>query len=414
MRKIKNFAHKLEAIFASLILGCPAYKMTVIGVTGTDGKTTTVSLIYHLLKTAGYKVGMISTVGAKIDEKDIPIGLHTTTPSPFLIQKIIKKMYQDGCQFVIIEVTSHAIDQKRILGCNFQIGVLTNITHEHLDYHKNYDSYLKTKVNFLIKCPIAILNKDDESFDKIKYLLGNKNIFTYGIKNNADVIGKDVIIKENRQEFIVKGKMNDRNLLIKINSSLIGEYNVLNSLAAISVAVLLKVPSEKIVLGFNSFKSVKGRMEVIINNPYKIIVDFAHTPNAFKEILTTIKNMTKGKIIHIFGATGKRDITKRPLMGEISGKMADICILTSEDTYGEAPSEIILDIEKGIKKTNKIENKTYFKIIDREEAIKKAISLAKEGDTIIITGVGHQESLNMGHYELPWNDAQKIRQILNA
>jgi len=412
IRVIKNIFHYVEALFAVALYGYPARNLTVIGVTGTDGKTTTASLIHHILQNANQKAGLISTVGAKINDKDFSIGLHTTTPSSFKIQKLLKKMVNNECKYAIIEVTSHSIDQNRIIGCNFIIGVLTNITKEHLDYHNSFTSYQNTKIKFLKKCPIIIINKDDQSFNTINDNINDKKIFSYGIINKGDLFAANIETKKYLQSFDVGGKINNQDFNKRIETKLIGKFNIENILASIGSAIILKIPQEKIISGIKTFSSVKGRMEMIIDNPYKIIIDFAHTPNAFDKILTTVRLYTKGKIIHVFGATGNRDKTKRPEMGKISGMLADISIITSEDTYGEDPKNIIIDIEKGIKKTNKKENISYWKIVEREDAIKKAVSLAKKDDLILLTGVGHQTSLNLGKYELPWSDKQTVLKIL--
>lgn len=403
LRKIKNYYHLFIAWLACFYYKFPAYKITIIGVTGTDGKTTTSSLIYHLLRSNGYKVGLISTIGAKINDMDYSIGLHATTPAPFLLQRLLSKMIKEKCQFAVLEVTSHAIDQKRIYGIPFSIGILTNITHDHLDYHQTMNKYIAVKLKFLNSCALRIINSDDPvSQSLVEFLL--PPVVTYAVKNKAKYQALNREIINYRQQFYFNKK--------KISTYLLGEYNLSNILAALSVVSELNLPAIEMVKAFDSFAGVSGRREIICLEPFSVIVDFAHTPNAFLQILNSLKESNKGKIIHVFGATGKRDRSKRPLMGEISGKIADYSILTSEDTYGEDPQIIIKEIELGLKKTAKIINQNYFIEPDRKKAISKAFNLAKKDDVVIITGVGHQQSLQMGKFELPWNEKEIIKDLL--
>lgn len=404
LQNLKNFYHLIQALLANIIYGFPGKKLYVIGVTGTDGKTTTTSLIHHILKESGKKAGMISTLGAKVNNQEHPVGLHTTTPTPFLIQKLLNAMVKNGCRYAVLEVTSHAIDQNRIWGIPFRLGVLTNITHEHLDYHHTFNNYMETKTRFLKSCSKVVLNVDDKSSTAVSTLL-LKSVITYSVENKSDYQASKIILTGNYQSFNINN--------LQIRTCLLGTHNLYNNLAAIAVSRELGILESDIKSAVENFSSLPGRLETIIEKPFKIFVDFAHTPNAFQNILPTVKTLTMGKLIHVFGATGKRDATKRPKMGEISGRLADICIVTSEDTYGEEPDKIISDVEKGLKKTPKILNKTYFIIPDRYNAIKKAISLANDNDTILLTGVGHQTSLNLGNRELPWNEKEMVLKILS-
>jgi UDP-N-acetylmuramoyl-L-alanyl-D-glutamate--2,6-diaminopimelate ligase len=353
----KNIYHLFQGNLALLLYGFPGRKMTIIGVTGTDGKTTTASLIYHCLITAGKKAALISSVGAVINEKASDIGFHVTTPGRFAVQSYLKKARRAKVEYVVLEVTSHALDQHRVHGVPFAIGVITNVTKEHLDYHKTYDRYVHAKAKLLNFAKTAVINKDDASYLRIKkHEIKDKykKVVTYGMKKDSDV---------NPHRFTFRTK-------------LIGKFNQYNSLATIAVLQQLHVPDPEIRKGLTTFKAPTGRQEVIYDKEFTVINDFAHTPNSFASVLPEIKKMTQKRLIHVFGAAALRDTYKRPEMGKISDEFADIIVLTSEDPRNEGPDKIMDEISKGIKK-HTIE-KNLFKITDRKEAINFAISLAEK------------------------------------
>ncbi len=344
-----------------------------------------VHLIEHLLKFAGKKVTMISTVSAP--------GFHVTTPDSWQLQKFLRKAIDEGKKHVVLEATSHGLDQHRLFGCHFRIGVMTNVTHEHLDYHQTYNDYLRAKARLFEGVKWAVLNRDDKSYpylkSKIKYQ--KSRIIAYGIKSKADLTPK----------------------IFPFKTNLLGEFNLYNCLAAIAVARVLRIPDKKIRQALLAFKPVKGRMEEIDEGQnFRIFIDFAHTPNAFKQILPAAREVTGGEIIHVFGCTGDRDRSKRPVMGEISAQFSDKIILTHEDTYSEKPKKIIGEIEPGVQKGGKVLGKSYWKAYQRKKAIEKAVKMAKKGDTVLLTGVGHQTSLNLGGQEVPWSDQEEVKKIL--
>jgi len=388
-QKTKNIYHLLVAILANVFFGFPARRLTVIGVTGTDGKTTTVNLIYHILKESGFSVSMISTTGVIIKGKKYPLGFHVTTPSSFTLQKFIAKAINKNEKenFLILEITSHAIDQNRIFGIPFYIAVLTNITNEHLDYHKTFENYLKTKTELLKKSKISVLNKDDKSYRLIKKLLsGYKGkMLTYGLSAKADFVFEEE----------------------QIATDLIGDFNKSNLMAAYSVCRTLGIPKESVKKAIGNFQLPEGRLEVVYDKKFSVVVDFAHTPNAFEQLLSSIRPNIKGRLIHVFGSAGERDKEKRSEMGKIASQYADIIILTSEDPRSEDPTLIIEDISSGIG-----EKKEIYKITDRTKAIEKAVTLAKKGDLILTTGKGHEKSMNLGNGEVPWSDKKEILRIL--
>ncbi len=380
---LKNIYHLLVASLANIYYGFPSRKFIVIGVTGTDGKTTTTSLIYHMLRTAGKKALMISSVGAIINGKEYDVGFHVTTPSSFALQKFLKQASDAGLKYLVLETTSHALDQYRVFGIHFNVGVLTNITHEHLDYHKTYGEYVNTKLKLLVASDTAIVNRDDGSYAFVSKV---SKLKTYGLKKDADI---------NPYNF-------------PFTTTLFGEFNKYNVLAAVSVCKALGIENNKIRNGIKSFKPPKGREDIVYKNSFSVMIDFAHTPNAFEVVLRDLRRANvKARIIHVFGSAGARDATKRPLMGQASAKYADIVILTAEDPRREPIEKIVNEIESGIKNKKKV-----LKIYDRKKAIFEAIKIAKKGDLVLITGKSHEKSMNYGHGEEPWDEYETVRSAL--
>jgi len=403
IRKLKNLGHLCWAVLANIYWRFPSKKLKVIGVTGTDGKTTTVHLIHHILKTAGKKADLISTVSAP--------GFHTTTPNPWILQKLLRQMVGRGIKYVVLEATSHGLDQHRLWGVKFHIGIVTNITHEHLDYHKTYENYLAAKAKLFRGVKFAILNRDDKSFSYLnsQSLIRNSQLITYGIKNKADFTPET----------------------FPFETLLPGEYNQYNCLAAIAVTSALGIPPEKIRKAVASFKGVVGRMEEINEGQdFKVIVDFAHTPNGLENTLKTLREeiskKKEGRLIAVFGCAGLRDVAKRPMMGEIAAWLADVSVLTAEDPRTEDVNEIINQIAQGCLKAGaKEENlsnwsdwsflgeKVFLRIPDRRQAIRFAIQkLAKKKDVVVICGKGHEQSMCYGKTEYPWSDQKEARKAL--
>ncbi|MCL5411625.1 MAG: UDP-N-acetylmuramoyl-L-alanyl-D-glutamate--2,6-diaminopimelate ligase [Patescibacteria group bacterium] len=413
-RSVKNIYHFLRAVAANVYHGFPARKLKVIGVTGTDGKTTTVNLIYHILKIDGKKVSMISTVNAVIGKKEYDTGFHVTTPDPFDVQKYFKQMIDAGSEYAVVETTSHGLDQNRVLGGNFQIGVITNVTHEHLDYHKTYDRYLRAKAKLLRGVKNSVLNGDDESFGKLSLLASGK-ITNYGLRSEADVKAKNIEYSSDGSDFSYS-YLDEGNHRVEmaVKLPLLGEYNVYNALAAISVAKVLGIEDRVIKKALASFKGIIGRMEKIENDRnFNIYVDFAHTPNALEKAIQTIKPITSGRTVVVFGAAGLRDTKKRPLMGKVAGKLADYTVVTAEDPRTEDLNQIMAEISEGIVRSGGVLNKTFWMEGDRQKAINYAIrKLARAGDTIIICGKGHEKSLCVGTEEIPWSDQEAVKKAL--
>lgn len=389
-QKIKNIYHLIVAFLANLYFLFPSRGMKVIGVTGTDGKTTTVNLIYHILKTAGHKASMISSISAVIDNKTYDTGFHVTTPTSFSLQKFLRKARKAKTEYFVLEITSHAIDQNRIFGIDFEVGVLTNITNEHLDYHKTYDNYLNTKAKLLKKAKTAIVNSDDSSYTFLadaKAKKSQESWITYGLSESSDYNPKTFNIKE---------------------SNLVGDFNNYNALAAVAACKSLGVEDEVIKKALKSFHMPIGRVDYVYEKDFSVMVDFAHTANAFENLLSSLRPMIKGRIIHVFGSAGERDVLKRPFLGEISSQYSEILILTAEDPRGEEVNKIIAEIEFGVKK----EQCEVIRIPDRKEAIQAAIQMAKKNDLILITGKAQEASMDIEKKEEPWDEFAAVEEAL--
>lgn len=384
-RKLKNIYHLIIATLSVVRYLYPAKNLIVIGVTGTDGKTTTSSLIYQILKLSGKNVSLITSVNAKIGNDEYDTGFHVTTPDPMALQRFIKKAKDIGSKYLVLETTSHALDQNRVIGCNYYMGVITNVTHEHLDYHLTYTKYLKTKAKLFKNVKFSVLNIEDKSYDFLKKVASGK-VITYGLH---------------------KGNYNLKNF--KFETKLPGTFNQYNCLAAIASCKSLGIEEKIIQKGVLTFNPVVGRMDEIKNDRgIKILIDFAHTPNALEKALKVAKGMSKRRVISVFGSAGLRDKTKRPLMGHFASSNADVVILTAEDPRTENVNDIIDQIAQGIKT-----GKQLFKVPDRQEAINKAINeIGRKGDLIIITGKGHEKSMCFGTKEYPWSDYEAVQNAL--
>lgn len=360
MQQLKNIYHLFQAVLANLWYGFPSRKLKVIGITGTDGKTTTTHLIAHILKTAEKKVSFVSSVYASIGGKEHNTGFHVTTPSPFALQKLLKQSVNNHDKYFVLETTSHALDQNRVWGINYEIGVITNITHEHLDYHKTYENYTKTKLKLLKMAKVGIKN-------------------TYNLAN---------IIK-------------------KIPN--LTKFNQYNYSAAYYVCKELSLSDKIILKAMKTFQLPKGRLDLVYDKDFKVVIDFAHTPNALSQFLPAVRKLfliKSERLIHVFGSAGLRDFTKRPLMGAASSKSADIIFITEEDYRTESLEKICQQIASGIK------NKNYQIIPDRQQAINQAIKAAKKNDVVVITGKGHESSLCRGKKEYPWDEYEAVKKAL--
>lgn len=398
--------HFPKAYLAARIYGDPGKDLEIIGVTGTDGKTTTATLIYHILKSAGKKVALISTVDAKIGRKNLKTGFHVTSPNPFALQALLRRMRSQKIRYVVLEVTSHGLDQFRLYPLKPKIAVLTNITHEHLDYHLTFAAYQEAKLKLFKNAEHAVINKDLPIFGDINARLPKVLFSTYSLIADSQMKPDSIDYQSDRTVFTLGN--------LSYTLPLTGEYNLYNALAAISTTLLLDVDPLDIKRALGSFHGVRGRLEAIDNKRgIHAIVDFAHTPGALQAVLTNIRSKLKKEesLIVVFGAAGLRDASKRPLMGTIAAELADKIVLTSEDPRFENPTDIIKEILAGIPKNKR---KDVVIELDRGKAIDYAVNvLAKKGDFVVTCGKGHEESMNLdGFEETPWSEHEALRAAL--
>jgi len=403
IQKLKNTLwHLPKSIFYNFYFRFPSKRLTLIAVTGTDGKTTTVNLLHELLLQSGVMVGSISTLGAKIGEKNVSVGLHTTSPDSKVVQKIFKNMVDQGVTHAVVEVTAHAIDQYRFWGCHFEVALITNTSHEHLDDFLDMPRYINTKAKLFIHANHNILNKDDQSYPIIT-ALSPKNIITYSAKEKANYQATDIQLTPTKLTFnINKTKIStDSNYL----------YQVSNILAAFATSQVLNISPGIFKKVVRQFPPMQGRREEVKNDlGIRCIVDFAHTPAAIESTLKTISATSKGKNIIIFGATGGRDKSKRPIMGRIVSEFSDVAIITSDDTRHEKIEKINEQIIGGIDQSRvKSKKFSYYNIPGRQDAFNYALKIAQSGDTIIACGKGHETTILHGNTEYPWSESEAFR-----
>jgi UDP-N-acetylmuramoyl-L-alanyl-D-glutamate--2,6-diaminopimelate ligase len=399
----------------------PARKLTVIGVTGTDGKTTTCNLLYKILVAAGIKAGMISTVNAVIGDEVLDTGFHVTTPDAHDVQHYLARMVAAGLTHVVLETTSHGWSQYRVDACEFDIGVVTNIMHEHMDEHGNYENYRAAKARLFSSLErtvdkpqgnprLAVINRDDpKSFDFLNDFI-KVNKLNYGLGQDADIRAEDIRYTPTGILF----NATNGDLRVAISSKLVGAYNVSNCLAAFAAAVFgLGIKPEIAAQGIVALDGIPGRMELVdLGQKFTAIVDFAHTPNALKVTLETGRIMTKGHVIAVFGSAGLRDKEKRRMMAETSAELADFSVLTAEDPRTESLEGILDEMAAGARSRGGREGETFWRVPDRGEAIRLAIRLAHEGDIILSCGKGHEQSMCFGRTEYPWDDRVAMRTAL--
>jgi UDP-N-acetylmuramoyl-L-alanyl-D-glutamate--2,6-diaminopimelate ligase len=401
---VENSAKAL-GIVASNFYDKPSAKLKLVGVTGTNGKTTIATLLFQLFRDLGYKTGLLSTVQNQINDLIIP-STHTT-PDPVALNRLLHDMVESGCDYCFMEVSSHAVAQSRTEGLEFTGGIFTNLTHDHLDFHKTFDSYLKAKKGFfdnLNNKAFALTNVDDKNgMVMLQNTKAHKK--TYGLKNIADFKAK---IIENHFS----------GLLLNIDSEevwfkMVGSFNAYNLLAVYSAALLLEQDRLKVLTSLSRLSGAEGRFDYMISPSGIIgIVDYAHTPDAVQNVLSTIQDIRKGteQVITVIGCGGDRDKTKRPIMAQVACDWSDKVILTSDNPRTEVPEQIIRDMEAGVMPQNK---RKALSITDRKEAIRTACHLAKPGDIIVVAGKGHEKYQDVGGVKLPFDDKEILTEFLN-
>lgn len=404
---MKNtFYHLPLAVFAAVFFGMPGKRLKVIGITGTNGKTTTTQLVTKILQegVAPSKVAMASTINFVLDGKETVNASKYTTLSAWKLQKFLHDAVKSGAEYAVIETSSHAISQYRIFGIPYEIAVMTNVTREHLDYHHTMTEYRAMKRRIFERAKNVVVNLDMENpkeyLDAKKF---EKSISYSTHDPQATLLAEQLKLSLTGSEFFVDG--------MKFSLALPGLFNVENALAAIGVGMLCGIGNEAMSRALRSVSVIPGRLERVTNaRGITIIVDYAVTPDALEKVYSLVSEMKEhGRILSILGACGERDRGKRPMMGEIVSSYADTLILTNEDPYYEDPNQILDDIERGITKAS---GKEYLRIFDRREAIAKALALANPGDIVVITGKGAEETMKIGAQVIPWNDARVVREEL--
>jgi UDP-N-acetylmuramoyl-L-alanyl-D-glutamate--2,6-diaminopimelate ligase len=399
----------------------PGRKLTVIGVTGTDGKTTTCNMLYHILLSAGIKTGLISTVNAVIGDEVLDTGFHVTTPDAPDVQAYLAQMIERGITHAVLETTSHGLAQNRVDACEFDIGIVTNITHEHFDQHGSYEEYRASKARLFLSLDktstkpqgnprLSVLNRDDLSFEYLsKVALGPQ--VCYGVDVTADIFADSIKYSSQGILFDAVGSK----FRVPVECFLIGDYNIYNSLAAFAASVHgLGIAPEIVAKGIASLKSIPGRMEKVeIGQQFTAIVDFAHTPNALRVAINTIRRLTDKRVIVIFGSAGLRDKEKRKMMAQVAVELADVSILTAEDPRTESLDKILEEMAAGARLRGGVEGKNFWRIPDRGEAIKFGLRMAQPGDIVTACGKGHEQSMCFMKTEYPWDDRIAMRAALS-
>jgi UDP-N-acetylmuramoyl-L-alanyl-D-glutamate--2,6-diaminopimelate ligase len=396
---------KALALIGANYYGNPSDKMKIIGITGTNGKTTTAFMIKEILEAANKKVGLIGTIANFIGKEK----LHTerTTPESLELQELFSDMVNKGVEYCVMEVSSHSLELDRVYGVKFEIGIFTNLTRDHLDFHKTFENYYSAKFKLFERARIKIVNIDDNYGRKVIDDLNKLNandIYSFSVKDNSDFKVSDEIMGSREIKFMLKLEKDEQFIL-----NIPGEYNIYNALGSIASCYKLGINKEAIIKGIENVV-VLGRCERVAkeyNLPYEIIIDYAHTPDGLENILKTAKGFTKGKLISVFGCGGDRDKVKRPQMGKISVDIADISIVTSDNPRSEEPMDIIKDIKAGLDKDN------YIVIENRKEAIKKAISIAETGDVIVIAGKGHETYQILKNETIHFDEREVVKEILD-
>jgi UDP-N-acetylmuramoyl-L-alanyl-D-glutamate--2,6-diaminopimelate ligase len=408
-KKIEPTGHLIEAVIENIRYGFPGRKVRVIGVTGTNGKTTTSSMIYRMLSEAGIKAGLMSTVAYGSLGEIVPQKVHMTTTQAGKLQRQLKQYAAQGVEWVVLETSSHALAQHRVWGVPYEIAVFTNLTHDHLEYHGTFENYREAKRQ-LFKIAnrhglrFGVVNADDPSAKVFKDSV--KNATTYGIRK-GDIKAENIKLTNRGSTYTAR--VGDETYAMRV--AIPGEFNISNSLAALAVGRKLGLTPEQIENGIASLEYVEGRMNTIDEGQsFQVIIDFASTPDGYEKFFSSVRPLVKGKLIAVFGSAGRRDESKRAAQGEIAGKYADVIIATEEDDRDDDGDKILHQIAEGAEKAGKVREKSLFLIPDREEAIGFALAQAvAKDDTVVLLGKGHEKTIERADGEYPWNEAEVTR-----
>jgi UDP-N-acetylmuramyl-tripeptide synthetase len=408
VRQVEELYRKGRVQLVSARYGNPAKHLRVIAVTGTNGKTTTLCFLNEILKEAGHSTAMFTTAVIEIAGQKHINDLNATVASTERMQQFFRDAKRAKVDFVLLEVTSHALHQHKLATVPIEAAIMTNLTQDHLDYHKTMENYAAAKAKlFKLEPKFIVLNRDDEWFDYFNQYPAGEQKITYGQHEEAEARIEKIKLYKKGSEATVTIDLQTK---LELATALPGEFNVYNMVAAATTAYVLGLKRSDIVEGAANLESVPGRFERVVEGlGYEVIVDYAHTPDALEKLLQAAKATTKNRVILVFGATGDRDKLKRPIMGELAAKLADRIILTDEESYSEDPQAIRDQVRAGIEKGKGSGKMT--EIADRREAIEKALSIATKDDTVLITGMGHEQFRIVNGEKLPWNDASVVREI---
>ena len=408
--ELERTYRKSRAKVVAARYGNPARDLRVIAVTGTNGKTTTVNFLNEILKEASYRTAMFSTANIEIAGEQTVNDTNSTTATVARLQKFFRDAKKADVEFALIEATSHALDQYKFEGVPIEMAIMTNLTQDHLDYHKTMENYAAAKAKLFEMNPnLVVLNADDEWFDYFNNFATESQKITYGEGESADVKIEKIKLYKKGSEANLRI---DNNVELEIATNLPGEFNIYNMTAAAAGAYLLGISLKDIQEGIANLEGVSGRFEYATPGlPFDTIVDYAHTPDALEKLLKSAKEISKNRTILVFGACGDRDREKRPIMGKIAQDLADRIIITDEENYTEDATQIREEIISGISKKNDKLPANIQEIPDRKEAIRKALQIAGKGDIVLITGLGHEVYRVIDGEKIPWNDAQIVREI---
>lgn len=409
VRQVEEVYRKGRVKVVAARYGNPAKNLRVIAVTGTNGKTTTLNYLNEILKEAGHTTALFSTAVIEVAGKRRINDLNATVALTAQMQQFFRDAKQAHAQYVLLEVTSHALHQHKLDGVPIHAAIMTNLTQDHLDYHKTMDDYAAAKAILFQRDPeFIVLNRDDDWFDYYNQFPAGAQKITYGKHDDAEAKIEHIKLYKKGSEARV---VIDHQTKLELATAIPGEFNVYNMTAAAAAAYVLGVAVHDIIEGTANLEGVPGRFERVVEGlGYDVIVDYAHTPDALDKLLEAAKSITKNRVILVFGATGDRDKSKRPIMGGIAAKRADRIILTDEESYNEDPEAIRDQVREGIEAAGA--NPKLTEIPDRHEAIEKALSIATKGDIVLITGMGHEQFRIVNGQKLPWNDATVVREIL--
>jgi UDP-N-acetylmuramoyl-L-alanyl-D-glutamate--2,6-diaminopimelate ligase len=399
----------------------PGNALGIVGVTGTDGKTTTTFMLDAILRQAGLRTGMIGTVSVRIGDEITDHDTRQTTPESLEIQHLLAEMRQASVDWAILEATSHGLALHRLDTCPFDVGVVTNITHEHLDFHGSLDAYRRAKARLLEAVDAGagrryprgvVLNGDDAGAMAIERYAGTQRVLHFSLKDaGADIAGHDTVVQRSGTHF--KLRLDGREMAVRL--TLIGEYNVANALAAAGAAHILGIDTPTIVAGLEALESVPGRLARIdAGQHFSVFVDYAHTPDSLDKTMTLLRSLSDGRLIVVFGSAGERDREKRPVQGAVAARLADLSVFTSEDPRFEDPDAIIDEIARGALDAGAREGVDFVRCENRRDAVQIAIQAARPGDVVLLAGKGHEQCIIYGAERHPWDEARVARELLES